>query len=128
MIGTLGGIIFETSMEKVLTFTGLTRTGEPRFEEHAVIGRKPVIEYLGPALDKATLAIRLDVGHGVNPKTEIKKLRDAMGTGEVLPLTIGGEFYGDWLISQLTEDNRTIDNRGNILVAEVSLSLVEVAL
>lgn len=127
MIGTLGDIVFETSAEKLLTFDGLMRTGEARLEEHAVIGRKPVIEYVGPALDKVSFNMRLDVMHGVNPRDEIKRLRDALGAGLVLPLTIGGEFYGDFSIASLNEDNRRIDNRGNVLVAEVSISLTEVA-
>lgn len=127
MLGTLGEIVFETSAEKLLTFRDLSRTGEARVEEHAVIGRKPVIEYIGPALDKVSLMVRLDVAHGVIPRDEIKRLRDSLNAGEVLPLTIGGEFFGDWIITQITEGNHRMDNRGNVLIAEVTISLTEVA-
>lgn len=127
MIGALGEIVFETSAEKLLTFRDLSRTGEARVEAHEVIGRKPVIEYIGPALDKVSLMVRLDVSHGIVPLDEIKRLRAMLNAGEILPLTIGGEFFGDWIITQISEGNHRVDNRGNVLIAEVTISLTEVA-
>src|SRR5690606_27582368 len=126
MIGTLGDVVFEASTEKVLTFNGFQRTGDSRIEEHAVIGRKPVPEFVWPSLETVSLSIRLDAALGINPRDEIKKHRDARDAGAILQLTIGGDFLGDWVISKLAEEHRRIDNRGNVLVAEVSLSLLAV--
>lgn len=125
MIGTLGTITFKVSADTIRTFTNLSRTGSARFQQHDVIGQKPVLEFIGPDLDAVTLPVRLDVKYGIKPLAEIDSMREAMTTGERLSFLVGGKFLGDFVIESIADTWETTDNRGNLLKATVSLSLKE---
>lgn len=125
MIGTLGDIVFEASEDKILTFQELQRSNSARYHEHNVIGKKPVIEFLGPGLDQVTMPIRLDVAHGVYPNKIITALKDYKHRGDRLQLVIGGHLFGDFVVEQVSENRQRHDNKGNCLVATVNLTLKE---
>ncbi|MBE0470521.1 MAG: phage tail protein [Methyloprofundus sp.] len=127
MIGSLGTIAFSASSDKVNTFSGFSKTGEARYSEHALSGKKPLLEFIGPGLEKISFTMRLDVGLGVNPKTEIKKLIDLRDAGEASILCIGGEFIGMFVIKSLAENHKAIDNAGRLLLADINVSLEEYA-
>lgn len=127
MIGSLGDAVFSSSAERVFTFRGMARAGAPKLEEHAVIGRKPVLEFVAPGLDQITFSIRLDRFLGVDPEKELLKLREAMTNGQILPLIIGGKYLGRWIIASLGETHARHDGRGKLIVAEADLTLKEVA-
>ncbi len=125
MIGTLGDITFEVSSDTIRTFSQLTRSGQARYQQHDVIGKKPVLEFIGPDLEAVTLPVRLDATKGVRPLTEINTMRDSRDTGERLALVIGGKLLGDFVIEKVDDTWQQIDNRGNLLLANVNLSLKE---
>lgn len=127
MIGTLGRIVFQVSSGKVLTFRDFNRSGAARIEEHNVIGRKPTLEYVGPGLDQITFTVQLNRTLGINPKNELEAFKEARETGQILSLIIGGDYLGRWIIANTEELHRRHDGRGRILVAEISLTLREVA-
>lgn len=127
MIGTLGNAVFEVSSERVFTFRDFARSGSPRIEEHNVIGRKPALEYVGPGLDQIAFTIRLDAFLGVSPLNELEKIREAKDLAQELPLTIGGRYLGRWVIVQMDESHKRHDSAGRLLVADVTLTLREVA-
>ena len=125
MIGTLGRAVFSASSFRLFTPSGMTRNGSPRIEEHQVIGKKAVLEFIAPGLDAFSFTIRLDVMHGVVPLEELEKLRDARDNGKILPFTMAGKYLGDWLITDMSESWKHVDGRGRILVAEAQVSLKE---
>lgn len=125
MIGTLGSVIFMVNSNRVMTFESLTRNGGARYQKHQVILDKAKLEFLSPELDTITLPIRLDKFLGVNPLTEINKLRRFMNTGYRLPLIIGGKFYRHWVIESMDETWKNLDSWGNIIVAEININLLE---
>lgn len=125
MIGTLGDITFKVSSDSIRTFTGFTRSGSARFQTHNLIGRKPVVEFVGPDLESIALTVRLDVKYGMNPINEINSMREKRDTGERLAFIVGGKLLGDFVIEQLSEPWDQVDNRGNLLKATVSLTLKE---
>lgn len=125
MIGTLGDIVFEVKESKILTFKDLSRSNSGRYHEHNVIGKKPVLEYLGPGLDQVSFPIRLDVMHGVSPNSMITAMKDYQHRGERLQLVIGGHFFGDFIIEQVNETRERHDNKGNCMIATVNLTLKE---
>lgn len=127
MIGSFGRTAFVASSDQVRTFRDMQKTNQPRFAEHAVIGKKPVIEFVGPSLNEFTFNIRLDVALGINPRTEIDQLSDIRDAGQAQPLVIGGKFEGNYVIQSMAESRNYFDNRGNILVAVISLTLKEAA-
>lgn len=127
MIGSLGDAVFTVSDWRVFTFRGFNRSGAPRIEEHAVIGVKPKLEYTGPGLDTINFSVRLDRFLGVTPEDEIDKMHEAMTIGQVVPLIIGGRYLGRWVITALDESHLHYNGLGRLIVAEVMISLKEVA-
>ena len=125
MIGTLGDVVFEVSEDRVRTFIELSRSGAARLHEHMVVSQKPRLEFLGPDIDSIILPMRFDVAQGINPIVEINALRDYRDQGQRLALVIGGKFLGDFAIERITETWERMDNRGNLLVASISVNLLE---
>ena len=58
---------------------------------------------------------------------EIEKLRLVQRSGSPVSLVIGGESYGGNLlaIKNFRRAHKQVDNRGNVLVAEVDIELKE---
>jgi phage protein U len=130
MIAALGEIIFEVSSSRHLTFHDAQRSAEARWTEHEVFAGKPLSEFLGPGLATINLSVRLDITKGVVPIDELKRLRLAMDTGEVLQFTLGdanggGELVGDFTIRAVSEGWRAITNRGVIAIAQAAIQLRE---
>lgn len=125
MIGTLGSIVFKVSADTVRTFTNLTRSGTARYQQHDVIGKKPVLEFIGPDLDTIALPVRLDISYGLDPQSEINSMREAMNNGTRSAFIVGGKFLGDFVIESVSDTWETVSNRGNLIKASVSLSLKE---
>ena len=71
--------------------------------------------------------MRFDVALGINPMSEIEKLRLVQRSGSPVSLVIGGKSYGEnlWAIKNFRRTHKQIDNRGNVLVAEVNIELEE---
>lgn len=125
MLATLGSIVFEASSELVRTFADAQHTTSARWTAHEVIGRKPVQEFIGPALRSLSLSIRLDAGLGLDPEAEAASLRESVETGEVLPFVLGGEPHGDWIATEMGESWRNVTSEGIVRTIEVQLSLEE---
>ncbi len=125
MIGTFGHILFQTSSSKILTFDEFTRKSSAVFAEHPVLDDKPTLQHVGDGLDTIEYSIRLDVSLGINPIIEIEKLRQIKSAGEEQKFIIGGKVIGDFVLIDLGEKWPSVDNRGNVLVALVSLILKE---
>lgn len=125
MIGIFGSVVFETSSEKVRTFSDFKRSGEAEYGEHSRIGRKGILEFLGPGLDQITFSMLFTVSLGVNPREEIDKLRDLLNGGETETLILGGKPLGDFVVTSLSETWKRMDNAGRLLAAETSVTLKE---
>lgn len=89
-VGYMGDIVFSVAEDHMLTPTDYERDGGTRWAEHALILRKPVSQFGGPALEKLSFRIILDLGHGIDPAEQLKKLRVMRDTGAVFPLVLGG--------------------------------------
>jgi phage protein U len=125
MLATLGSIVFEASSDLVRTFQDAAQKTSARWEAHEVIGRKPVQEFVGPALRTLSFSIRLDAGLGVDPDGEAATLRDSVESGEVLSFVLGGRPVGDWVVKEMGETWRNITADGRVQVIVVELSLEE---
>lgn len=114
---------------KVLTFDNLQREGAGRWATHEIIGqdRKPLLEFIGPDLESLSFSIFMSTFLGVNPATELQKLRALRDGGIVCDFMIGGAALStnQWVIKSLSEAHRTIDGSGNLLVAAVNVSMQE---
>jgi len=125
MIGSLGTVVFEVSSDYIKTFEDFSREAHARYAKHEVLGIKPIKQFLGPELDKIKLKINLSAAHGINPTQEINSLRYYMLKGKALPLMIGNKNLGKFTIETLNEGWTVVDNKGNLITAEIEIELEE---
>ncbi len=127
-IGNLGKLItFEVSSDKVLTFRDMTQTVKGRWTTHAVIGKKPVSEFLGADQRTLSLSIFLSATHGVKPRETIKTIEKSIEKGKSHKLVIGGEQVGEkkWVITDMSETWGNIISDGCLVSANLTLNLAE---
>lgn len=127
-IGNLGKlIVFEVSSDKVLTFRNMKKTVKGRWTTHAVIGNKPVSEFLGPDQGAISLDIYLTVNHGVKPRSTIDLIEKAIESGTPYPFVVGGKKVGShqWVITSMSETWGSIISDGQLISANLTLSLAE---
>ena len=91
MIGTYGSIIFETSDEKILTPSSLSRTGGAVWADHTMLYKKPKREFMHSENRGVELNLKLRASLGVKPEESIKELYKIMENGRNYPLGIGGK-------------------------------------
>lgn len=127
MLGSLGSVVFETSIDRIRTFDNLKRQGKARFATHELVDRKPSLQFTGLDLDTLSFDMRFDVSLGLNPLKELKSLREIRDKGEAVDFILNGQPIGEnlWVIESIDENLDVIDNKGNILVATVSVQLKE---
>ena len=124
-IGTFGPLTFETSERRIRTFDAFKRKTGAKFEEHAIIGLKPKLEFTAPGLDDISFQVVFSAYLGLNPAKEIDSLREIVQKGEYHPLIIGGKTLGKFVIESVAEAWNHVDNKGNLLDAAVDISLKE---
>tara|TARA_Y100001001_G_scaffold59284_1_gene56092 strand:- start:4606 stop:5001 length:396 start_codon:yes stop_codon:yes gene_type:complete len=127
MIGSYGEVAFVTSSSTLRTFENLSRSYKARYSRHEVIGKKPVLEFIGPDTITIPLNIRLDITKGVNPTQEIQNLTSKMDLGTDEALVICNKYLGQFVIQNIDESDRFIDNRGVVRIANLTINLEEYA-
>lgn len=126
-IGTFGNVVFETSNDLVRTFKDMTRDTNVRLASHDIIGKKPVIEWIGPGTDTIKFSMQFNSILGVEPKDEEKKLRDMAQTGKVAHIIVGGEPISDYkfIIESISSSGRIYDRDGNLIKSMVDITVKE---
>lgn len=127
MIGSLGDVVFEVSSEKIQTFRDFQIQRSAKFSEHAIHGRKGLLEFTGLSAASISLNIKLDAGLGVIPKDELDYLHFVLKSHYAVPFILDGEPQGDglWVLESIDEKHEIIDNYGTSIAVEVSLKLKE---
>ena len=126
-LGSLGDITFEVSSEKIRTFRDLQIQRKANYAEHAIHGKKGLLEFTGFSAATGSLNIRLDAALGVTPQEEFDALLEAFNEHQAVPLILDGEPIGDglWVIESVNETFEIVNNQGTPIVLEVSLNLKE---
>lgn len=126
-VGSMGDIPFVVTYGKIRTFSDYGRSGSGRWAKHDLIGRKPVMEFLGPDVEKVSMKIQLRTDHGINPKSELGRLRKMRDTGAVFPFILGGAPVSDnyWLLEDIGENVSYWRAGGKILSVSVDITLTE---
>jgi len=126
-IGSFGGLVFEVSEERILSFETLSRSVSARVETHEIGGRQGIVEFVGPGDDSITLDMSFSRQRGVDPKTEVDRLIGYCKTGQRFPLLIGGEPMGGagalWIPRDVSEERSVVSPRGVTIRSRVSVSL-----
>jgi phage protein U len=127
MLGILGEVVFEVSSERVKTFQDLSISRSAKYAQHDIHGSKGLLEFTG--LDPAAMSLKITLlaSLGVNPKEELTTLRGMLAAGKAVPFILDGEPQGDglWVLENVSESHKVINNVGALILAEVSLSLKE---
>ncbi|WP_238649766.1 phage tail protein [Paenibacillus piscarius] len=126
-IGSLGPVVFVVAEGAIRTIDEFNRSSSTRWAQHDIIGHKPKKEYLGPGVDSVTFSVRFAAAFGLNPRKELDRLTELDRAGKALPLIIGrkGIGVGLWVITSLSQDWNVLDNMGNIVDAQATITLEE---
>lgn len=126
-IGSIGDIPFVVSHDYMLTFHDYSRSGSSRWVKHDLIGRKPILEFIGPDVEKISMKIQLRSDHGISPEMELKRLRKMRDEGKVFPFILGGTPVSNeyWVLESIGEDVSYWRANGKILSVTADVSLQE---
>ena len=122
-----GTIVFSVNSNKLFSFQGMERSYSAQWEEHPIIGRRPKLEFMGPAMDEIKLEVILDAEQGVKPRAMLKKFREAAKKGKAYYFYIAGgkvakyKFY----IASGTEHWKEIWNKGELVRATAEVTFKE---
>lgn len=125
MIGTLKGVVFEVSDELIKTFKNLSRTSRAKYQEHNIIGQKPKLEFTGFDLDTMQFNMHLNRSLGIDPIKQIDQLRKYWADREVLTFVLASKVMGQFIIEEVADDYSSVDNKGAIIKADLSIKLKE---
>lgn len=125
VIGAWGDTVFSVSRKQVKTFDGLTWEVGAKYATHDRHLKDPLLEYTGTDVEAISFTMMFSVFLGVNPMKEITKLVNAVRSGKIDRLVIGSKAYGKskWVITKVSNQLNRYDNRGNLLVAKVDVSM-----
>lgn len=126
-VGSLGNIPFIVARGYVRTFKDYGREGAGRWAKHELIGQKPVLEFLGPDIEKISFKMQLRADFGMNPENEAARLRKMRDSGETAVLMLAGSPVGDnkWTVESLGETVTFWDAFGNAQSVTVDVTLTE---
>ena len=125
VIGTLGQLPFVCSDKKIWTFDSLSRTNNARWARHDVIGKKPVMEFVGEDLSTVSLTIKFIAPLTPPPKEGLDRLKRMLDNHLYKTLVIGGEILGRYVIESVEEERKYHDGKGVCLSATAKISLTE---
>ncbi|MFB9160056.1 phage tail protein [Chromobacterium violaceum] len=121
MYAVLGDIEFDL----ISYFDGLEQRGGSDYAEHARIGGKPVLQFVGDRLDEVRIDLVLHAAY-CQPDAELQRLHAARQAHQAQALVLGnGDHKGHFVITELTSTGRQSDRSGNLLAVEAQLSLRE---
>lgn len=126
-VGSIGGFVFECSMEKIRSFTEYSDSFGARIECHDVGGTYPVLEFVGPSVRCIEIPFQLNAYLGVDVEASIAALQKSCKNGELQILQIGGRPIGpagaQWLIENICAQRRTFDKYGVAITADCTVTL-----
>ena len=125
IVGSWGNITFAVSRQTVKTFDGLEWESGVKYSTHDRHLKEPLLEFTGTDVESMSFSMFFSAFLGVNPIAEVSKLLKAMRRGEVHRLVIGPKAYGTgrWVITKVSNSLERYDNRGNLLVAKVNVTM-----
>ena len=126
-VGSFGDIPFIVARGYVRTFKDYGRESSGRWAKHDLIGEKPVLEFLGPDIEKINFKMQFRADHGMNPENEAARLRAMRDKGETAVLMLAGRPVGDnpWVVESIGETVAFWDAFGNAISLTVDVSLTE---
>jgi len=130
MIGCLGGINFKVTSKTVQTIDNIKMKKAANYAVHNRVGKKSLLEFTGLDPDEISFTCNLAVFQRVKPEKILKKLEKMISKGEAVPFILGTTVYGSgsWVITSLDTSLDWIFKDGELLSANVKLTIKEYAL
>lgn len=128
MVGNFGSrITFQTSDQRILTFSGMAQKVSGKYAKHSVQGQKDRPEFTGPGNRSVSFKMLLDVSLGIRPREVMSSIEEAIESGEAQYLVIGGRPVGNnrFYISSASEAYDVILSGGEIARATVNVTMEE---
>lgn len=127
MIAIWGDVVFTVSDQQVKTFDAFKRTESARWSKHDIHGQKQKAEFIGIDAGKISFTMHFSAYLGVDPRAEIDKFLKKVRSGEANTLIIGTKRIGvnKWYIPTNDESWNHVDNRGNLLTADLNVTMEE---
>lgn len=124
-VGSLGDIIFETSVKKIIAPNNISREHSARYASHEVQGAPPRLEFLARDLSTTSFSLRFCAAF-TNPLKELNRLKEICHEGKVVKFILGGVNQGDMIIEKVSESWRhTAPNGKTPFIIDVNVSLKE---
>lgn len=124
-VGSFGKIVFTVSSDQIRTFEDLQQQCAARYAEHQVIGKKPLLEFLGPGLEEISFKVKLMAAHGVDPDEELKALQEMRDEGQVGVLIFGEIKIGKFALESISSSEGPRNKSGRATWIEAGLSIKE---
>lgn len=124
IIGSFGMVSFQASSSLTETINNLKWTSSASYHQHKVHGQMVVPEFTGLDADKIVFDMTLSAYLGINPSREMQKLKMMLESRTYYPLILGTDYYGRWLLTNLSRDVQYIHKNGELLQAKVNVTLV----
>lgn len=127
MIAIWGDVVFTVSDQQVKTFDAFKRTESARWSMHDIHGQKQKAEFIGIDAGKISFTMHFSAYLGVDPREELNKFIKCVRSGEAHTLIIGTKRIGvsKWYIPTTDESWNHVDNRGNLLTADLNVTMEE---
>lgn len=127
LTGLFGKVPFVSSSAIVYTFKDLSVSRSARWATHEIIGKKPVLEYIGPGLTEVSFNIQLNSSLGTPPLVALIQLKKMLEKKQAERLLIGPDYLGKFVIESIGEERKYHNNFGICVSAEVGITLKEAA-
>ncbi len=127
-VGSFGEVIFEVSESKILTLDNLKRDSKARWAEHKIIGRTPILEFLGREIETIKFSAVFSKSLGINDLLmEVHKLREMLWTGTAEFFILNNHLYTEnkMVIEALGEEVKHFSGRGEHILTEIDVTLKE---
>lgn len=127
VVGSLGGIVFTVSDDKIMTMSNIKVSGSASYGKHQRHSGSTLLEFTGNDADTLTFNMTLAAQLGVDVESEIAKIEAAKRSGSTLKLVIGKKVYGRyrWVIQKYSASYSAFDREGKPILADVSITLAE---
>ena len=128
MVGNFGSrITFQTSDQRILTFSGMTQKVSGKYAKHSIQGQKDRPEFTGPGNRSVSFKIVLNVMLGIRPREVMSSIGPALQSGEAEYPVIGGRPVGNnrFYISSVSEAYDVVLAGGEIASATLNVTMEE---
>lgn len=123
--GLFGTLPFVCSSNIVNTFKDVNRELTTKYARHDVIGRKPVLEWIGEEPDRISFKIRFDSSLNSPPETGLLLLKRMLDSHKAQRLLLGPRYMGKFVLESISEERRFHTGLGVCQIAEATISLTE---